>query len=205
MPDNEEDENLEEIESDPESPKVQPKKVLPKKTVLQTTKGVKPKELIDVIPNRKVIITDKKLKIVIPVKDDETDILLDEPKPIKKLIKIKQIVPPNSDEEDVIEKPKAKRTQKQIDAFQKVRDKKMENARLREQERKLLLEQQQKELEEKIIKKAVSLKKKQIKKQAVLEDISDDETPIEVIKEIKRKIPAPQPVPVKQAPKFKFV
>jgi hypothetical protein len=81
----------------------------------------------------------------------------------------------------------------------------MENARLREQERKLLLEQQQKELEEKIIKKAVSLKKKQIKKQAVLEDISDDETPIEVIKEIKRKIPAPQPVPVKQAPKFKFV
>ena len=67
----------------------------------------------------------------------------DEPKPIKKLIKVKQIVPPNSDDEEehVIEKPKAKRTQKQIDAFQKVRDKKMENARLREQERKLLLEQ----------------------------------------------------------------
>ena len=84
-----------------------------------------------------------------------------------------------------IEKPKPKRTQKQIDAFQKVRDKKMENAKLRQQEKKLKDEEDRKELEAKIIKKAVAIKKKQIKKQTVLEEISDDDTPIEVIKEMR--------------------
>lgn len=192
MSNNEEDEDLEEIESG-----------VPARTLT--------KELIGKIPNRKVIIQDKKLKIVIPSKqqedDDETDILIE---PIKKLIKAKpnqqdEPIVPDNDDDNVIEKPKAKRTQKQIDAFKKVRDKKMENARLREQERKLLLEQQQKELEEKIIKKAVSIKKKQIKKQAVLEEISDDETSIEVIKEIKRKLPTPKQAPTQPKFNIKFV
>jgi len=143
------------------------------------------KELIDKIPNRKVILKDKKLKIIIP-EQEETPI--DEEQ---------EVTPPQ------IEKQRKPRTQAQIDAFKKVRDKKMENARLREQERKLLLDQQQKDLEEKIIKKAVSIKKKQIKKEAVLEEISDDDTPIEVIKEIKKRIP--HVAPVKPVFKIKFV
>ena len=59
-------------------------------------------------------------------------------------------------------------------------------------------------LEQKIVKKAVSIKKKQIKKEALLEEISDDETPIQKIKEIakKKNHPAPQPEP---ANKFIFV
>ena len=45
-------------------------------------------------------------------------------------------------------------------------------------------------LEEKIVKKAVAIKKKQIKKQIALDDISDDDTPLEEIKKIVKKFPA---------------
>jgi hypothetical protein len=59
-------------------------------------------------------------------------------------------------------------------------------------------------VEDKIVKKAISIKKKQIKKEALLEEISDDETPIQKIKEIakKKNHPAQQPEPVN---KFIFV
>ena len=109
-------------------------------------------------------------------------------------------------DEETVQKPKPKRTQKQIDAFQKVRDKKMENAKMRQEEKKLKDEEDRKELEAKIIKKAVAIKKKQIKKQTVLEEISDDDTPIEVIKEMKSRGSAPRAdKPEKPKPKFNFV
>ena len=59
-------------------------------------------------------------------------------------------------------------------------------------------------LEDKIVKKAISIKKKQIKKEQILDEISDDETPIQKIKEIakKKNFPAPQPEP---KPQFIFV
>ena len=144
---------------------------------------------------------------------DESEILEDiadeMPKPT--LIKSKMVKPQVSlkvaekcsdDEEDTVEKPKPPRTQKQIEAFQKVRDKKMENAKKRQDEKKLKDEEDRKELEAKIIKKAVAIKKKQIKKQVILEEISDDETPIEVIKQLKKSIPKPIDKP---KPKFIFV
>ena len=61
-------------------------------------------------------------------------------------------------------------------------------------------------IEQKIVKKAVSIKKKQIKKEALLEEISDDETPMEKIKEIakKKNHPAPQQ-PVNTEPQYIFV
>ena len=42
-------------------------------------------------------------------------------------------------------------------------------------------------LEDKVVKKAISIKKKQIKKEQILDEISDDETPMEKIKEIAKK------------------
>ena len=42
-------------------------------------------------------------------------------------------------------------------------------------------------LEDKVVKKAISIKKKQIKKEALLNEISDDETSIQNIKEIAKK------------------
>lgn len=55
------------------------------------------------------------------------------------------------------------------------------------------------EFEKKLIKKAIATKKKQIMKDAVLDEISDDETPIEAVREVQKKapkkVPAAQPVP----------
>ena len=59
-------------------------------------------------------------------------------------------------------------------------------------------------IEEKIVKKAVAIRKKQIVREAVLDDISDDDIPVEIVKKIIKKYPkkavapAPAPVPVKQ-------
>ena len=128
------------------------------------------------------------------------------PKLLIKVPKKESVADDELSDEETVEKPKPKRTQKQIDAFQKVRDKKMENAKMRQEEKKLKDEEDRKELEAKIIKKAVAIKKKQIKKQTVLEEISDDDTPIEVIKEMKKNIKEIKPEkPEKPKPKFNFV
>jgi hypothetical protein len=59
------------------------------------------------------------------------------------------------------------------------------------EERNILLQQKQdeaqKSLEEKIIKKAIAIKKRQIKQQEILNSIPQDDTPIEEIKEIVKK------------------
>lgn len=48
-------------------------------------------------------------------------------------------------------------------------------------------EERKKQIEEKVIKKALSIKKKQIKQQLALDEISDDDTPIEEILPVRRK------------------
>ena len=141
---------------------------------------------------------------------DESELLEDiEEMPKPKLIKSKMVKPIDDDDDSDdsrmgakphIEKPKPPRTPKQIEAFKQVRDKKMENAKKRQDEKKTQDEADKKELEAKIIKKAVALKKKQIKKQVVLEEISDDETPIEVIKQMKKSLPK-----VIEKPRAKFI
>ena len=49
-------------------------------------------------------------------------------------------------------------------------------------EKEIRAEMEKKQLEEKVVKKALSIKKRQIKKERILDDIEDDETPIEQIK-----------------------
>jgi len=78
---------------------------------------------------------------------------------------------------------KKPRTEAQIKAFATCLEKKKEKAKLRAEEAKRLAEYDKKALEEKVVAKAISIKKKQIKKQIVLDEISDDDTPIEVVKE----------------------
>jgi hypothetical protein len=67
---------------------------------------------------------------------------------------------------------------------------------LREQQIEELKAQAVKEYQDSLVKKAISIKKKQIKKQVELEEISDDETPIEDIRKIVKKMPAKQSNPV---------
>ena len=65
------------------------------------------------------------------------------------------------------------------------------------------LSQYKEGLEAKIFKKAISIKKKQIKKEAALDEISDDDTPIQKIKQIASKIPIQ--LPIEQKPKYLYV
>lgn len=62
---------------------------------------------------------------------------------------------------------------------------------------KVAMEQQRKkEVEEKVIKKALSIKKKQIKQQIALDEISDDDEPIEeIIPKIRKTIVRAPPQP----------
>jgi hypothetical protein len=84
-------------------------------------------------------------------------------------------------------------------------------------EKQLKAEEEKKQLEEKILSKAISIKKKQLKK-SVLDEISDDDTPMEEIKAIVKTkkskpipIPKPPPAPPQQMiqiplkPKYVFV
>lgn len=90
---------------------------------------------------------------------------------------------------------------------------------LREQQIEELKAQAVKEYQESLVKKAISIKKKQIKKEKELEEISDDDTPIEDIRKIVKrqspdglkKLPAkvsnptPQKLPTPQKPAITFL
>lgn len=125
---------------------------------------------------------------------------------LKKKIVVKQPTPPESDEEEEIcekPKPRKERTQKQIEAFNRCIETKKKKAAERAAEAKRLAEYDKKALEEKVIKKAISIKKKQIKKQSALDEISDDDdTPIEKVKEVAKPI---KPVAAKPTIVYRFV
>ena len=72
-------------------------------------------------------------------------------------------------------KPKKVLSEKQKEALKRGQDKRNENRELRAAEMKRKKEEEQKILEEKLVKKAIAVKKKQIKRAALLEEISDDE------------------------------
>ena len=125
----------------------------------------------------------------------------------------------NSDEAleapKVIPKKKRIPTDKQLEVLKLAREKlalkqkeKQVQKRLEqeaiESEVQKRMEQYKEGLEQKIVKKAISIKKKQIKKEAVLDEISDDETPIEAIKQIAKKKKQLIP-PVDDKPKYIFV
>ena len=129
--------------------------------------------------------------------DDESEILVEEvqvkakPRP-----KVSIKIPEKADDDEAVQKPKAPRTPAQIAAFKIAQAKRDENRVQRLVEKKLKEKADQEELEAKLVKKAVSIKKKQLKKQAVLDEISDDDTPIETIRQrvAPRRI---EPVPKK--------
>jgi hypothetical protein len=102
--------------------------------------------------------------------------------------------------EKIMEKVKKPRSEKQLEVFKKaqaVRNSKLDEKRkIKEEENKI----KQKEIEDKIVQKAISIKKTQLKKEKVLDDIPDDNTPIEEIKQ--KYIPAIQQQPIKKTYNF---
>lgn len=117
-------------------------------------------------------------------------------------------------------KPKKVATEKQLEAMRLGRVKRDEQIKLRREAGEQEKAACKKLLEDKIVKKAISIKKKEMKKSYALDDISDDETPIEEIKSnMKAKViqkpviqtqqpvkppPAPKAIEIKK-PTFYFV
>lgn len=93
--------------------------------------------------------------------------------------------------DDSIQKPKKPRTQKQLEAFERAKKIRDDNTVRRKMEQKMRDDEMKKIVEQKLVKKAISIKKKEIKKQAILDEISDDDTPIQKIKEIAKTITNP--------------
>ena len=91
-------------------------------------------------------------------------------------------------------KAKKPRTEAQMKAFEKAKETARLNAEKRKAERDAVADAERKAVEEKLVKKAIALKKKQIKQQAVLDEIEDDDTPLP---EIERIVKAKSKKPVK--------
>jgi len=117
-------------------------------------------------------------------------------------------------------KEKKPRTAKQIEAFEKARETREKNALARKEMRDEEAIAIRKQVEDKLVKKAIAVKKKQIKQQAVLDEISDDDTPLEEVekiatrsvtktrlkREVTKEFPAPPP-PAQEpvTPKYYFL
>lgn len=82
---------------------------------------------------------------------------------------------------------KKPRTEKQIEAFAKAREVKMSKIKERNETIAEFEKQAKQELDRKIVKKAISIKKKQIKASAELDEFSDDDTPLEEVMEVAKK------------------
>ena len=124
-----------------------------------------------------------------------------EDKPLSKVSSKGGSEPSGSDDDEKIEvKPKRERTEKQKEAFNKLISAKKEKAEINRKEKQRIDDEHKAEFEQKLIEKAIKVKKKQIKKLAVIEQLSDDDTPIE-----KPKASRPPPLHVKIPSSYRFV
>ena len=117
-------------------------------------------------------------------KDDVGDVGEKDDNKLLKDVKKDETINDEEEERVMVEKPKKKLTEKQLEALRKGQEKRNDNRLKNKLEKETKEAEERKILEEKLVKKAIAVKKKQIKKQSVLDEISDDDTPIEKIKEI---------------------
>ena len=118
--------------------------------------------------------------------DGEDDI--DEPiQAPKKVVNSK----PTVEKIDRRKKGAYERTEKQNQAWEGIKKKRDDNRAVRKDQKAKDDEENKKILEEKIVERAVKIKKKQILKEKVLDDLSEDEDiPIEIVQKIRKKYPS---------------
>jgi hypothetical protein len=132
------------------------------------------------------------------------------PKPLQK-IKIKKGEKPVTEDavqnEEPFVKQKKPKTEKQLEVFARAREKMLTNLKERKAQKALEDLERKKEIEEKIVQKAIAIKKREIKKKAVLDEIEDDDTPIEEVKKLAMKVkPAVMELPPKTIfEKYRFI
>jgi hypothetical protein len=96
-------------------------------------------------------------------------------------------------------KPKRVLNEAQLEGMKKGREALAQKNAERKAQREAEEAERKKQLEEKVVNKAISIKKKQLKQEIALDEISDDDTPIE---EIKQKVIAKKQAPPKQTVKY---
>ncbi len=120
--------------------------------------------------------------------------------PELQILESKPIEVESSDDEiEIINKPKRLLSEKQKEALANAREKRKVNIQTRNEEKQKIQEQQKKETEQKIVKKAIAIKKKQIKIESLVNLTPDEEEAYdEPVKTPVRKTPAPSRNPPKQ-------
>lgn len=78
-------------------------------------------------------------------------------------------------------------SEKQKEAFQRCKAKRLENVEKRKNALKEFEEKVKDEMDSKIVKKAIAVKKRSIIREAQLDEVSEDETPLEQVMEIAKK------------------
>ena len=120
-------------------------------------------------------------KPLVPVEDDTDDEIV--------APKIEPVIA-------VIKKERKPKTQAQIDAFKRTRQKGIDINEKRRIEKEATAKMEQEILESKIVKKALKIKRREIKQQAVLETSDEDDEPIQAVKKVATKrvrIQEPEP------------
>ena len=150
----------------------------------------------------------------------EIDNLRQELAQLKGKLKPQSQKPPEDDEEEdddtvqreeerpiVYVKPKRERSQKQIEQFQKAIEARKVSIAKRAEMRKQAEDQAQKILEEKILKKAIRVKKKQIKQLQVFEPTeSEEESEEEEVPPPRAKPEVkPKSAPITAKPKYSYI
>lgn len=85
-------------------------------------------------------------------------------------------------------KVKRERTPAQVEAFKKAQQVRTANAVKRREEIQRIADSQRKDLETKLLKKALAVKKRQIRERKALESIPDDDEPVQSVLDKARKI-----------------
>jgi len=167
--------------------------------------------------NSKKITVNKSATPLETLEDDKDIQLQATPTPTTVIVadveKKKRIVPPRTDAQKAVLAEGRKKGRESLNAKNAQIQAEKEAMQLQLQKQQEELEKlHKKEFEDKVVKKALAVKKKQIKKAAVLDEISDDETPIDQLPQPKKKpVKASQPAPVVQQqappvlPAFKII
>ena len=102
-------------------------------------------------------------------------------------------------------KPKRKQTEKQKECFRIAREKRMANITKNNEAKNLQKQEEKVKIEAKIIKKAVAIKKKQIKQQRIVEMTQSDESASDYEIPAKVKLVRQKPQTIPERPQIYFI
>jgi len=149
------------------------------------------------IPQNPPVKSHKKMKKILVKKERKEAIQI--PDSVEDLEE-KSIVQENAKPKNEGSKEKKPRTAGQIASFLKAQEVRKANSIKRKEEMNILADQQKKELEKKILKKALAIKKREVRSRLVLDTIEDDDEPVESVLEKVKKIASKTPKPVAPPP-----